>query len=199
MSGAEMPCPDDLARIPNPRIGYVGRVNPKIDFEGVAEVANLRPDWHWVFVGAVGIGGASSFEQSPRHQEGFERVRQCRNVHFLGVKDHKEVPAYLNHMNVNVLHYSGWGTTGHPTKLYEYFAAGKPIVATDYEGIRRFSNVIDLVTSPTEWLEAIELALTTGGVGTVADRQTVALESTWDRRCDQLESWLLEVINGRMR
>lgn len=195
IAGAEMRCPEDLERIPKPRIGYVGRVNPKIDFEGIAEVAKRRPDWNWVFVGAVGIGAANTFEQSPRHEAGFERVRQCRNVHFLGVKDRKEVPAYLNHMDVNVLYYSGWGTTGHPTKLYEYFAAGKPIVATSYEGVSRFSRVIDLVTSPAEWVEAIKTALATGGVGTVAERQALALESTWDKRCDQLESWLLEITN----
>ena len=195
MDSAQAPCPADLASIPRPRIGYVGRVNPKIDFEGVAKAASARPEWSWVFVGAVGIGDSGSFEHSSRYRTAFEDLRRCPNVFFLGVKDRRDVPAYLNHMDINALYYSGWGVTGHPTKLYEYLAAGKPIVATDYEGIRQFSRVVDLVTTPEEWIDAIERALEHGGMGTVSTRQALALESTWDKRCDQLEAWLLELTS----
>ena len=38
------PIPADLARIPRPRIGYVGRINQKLDYALILEVARQRPE-----------------------------------------------------------------------------------------------------------------------------------------------------------
>src|SRR3546814_4923346 len=77
-AGAAAPCPDDLAAIPHPRIGYTGRLNMKIDLAGVAEVAERRPDWNWVFIGAVGIGYSGSF----RSEEHTSELQQLMRISY---------------------------------------------------------------------------------------------------------------------
>lgn len=192
-AGAAAPCPIDLARIPRPRIGYTGRVNLKLDFPAICKAATTRPDWHWVFVGATGIGTSYNFEQRPSIKTDWERLNNMNNVHFLGVKDRDDIPAYLHNFDVLSLPFSS-SYVGFPTKLLEYFASGKPIVSWDGENVRPFSHVIDIADGADAWVAAIDRVLSGRGRGTPAERSAIARAGDWDRRTDTLEEWLREMI-----
>ena len=49
-----LPQPEDQANIPEPRIGFFGVIDERMDMELLAAVADARPDWHLVMVGAGG-------------------------------------------------------------------------------------------------------------------------------------------------
>ena len=196
-SGNDRPCPDDLAAVPRPRVSFVGRMTPKVDFDLVADIASERPDWHWVMVGPVLLSGAVGPEAEARARAGRKRCAALPNVHFLGAKHHTELPAYMAHMDVNTMCYrseGGWWVFGSPLKLYEYLAVGRPVVGTPLRAVRPFAHVVDLAETREEWLSAIDRALHQGGVGTPEQRHAVALENSWDKRVDQLEAWLFEMI-----
>jgi len=184
--------PADLAPIPRPRIGYVGRINRKLDIALIATLAKAAPHQQWIFVGPV-------VEADPSGD--FAKTwRDCvclPNVHHLGPKSHAEVPRYMRHMDVNIMcsrTEGGWWIASYPLKMHEYLAVGGPIISSDLSTVRPFSQIIDIAHTPDEWMAAIERALTSGGVGTPEQRRAVALENTWDKRVDQLEEWLFEMI-----
>jgi len=185
-----LPCPDDLALIPHPRIAYVGFLNDKVDFQLIYEIARLQPSWHWVLVGPeVGLHNFSA-----ENGEYLTRCRALKNVHCLGKKPHTEVPRYVQHMDVNTMCYrttpGGWWTDVYPLKLHEYLAAGKPTVASPIDSVREFAHVVAIGESVNDWICAISQAIQTGGVGSREERQRVAAENSWDRRLDTLEEWL---------
>lgn len=192
-AGAEAQCPADLAAIPRPRIGYTGRVNLKLDFPVIVKAAAIRPDLHWVFVGATGIGTSYSFERNQSAREDWERLNQMKNVHFLGVKSRKDIPAYLYNFDVVSLPFSS-SYVGFPTKLFEYFASGKPIVSWNGENVRPLSHVIRIADGAEEWIAGIDQALSGAGPGTAAQRTEIARAEDWERRTDILEGWLGELI-----
>ena len=73
-------------------------------------------------------------------------------VRFLGWKHHSTQPAYLRHAQVGVLPYP---STPHtcttlPNKIFDYIAAGLPVVATDIPPMRRIVTESDsgLLTPP---------------------------------------------------
>lgn len=196
VEGASEPPPDDLADIPQPRIGYMGRISRKVDLELVLEISEARPDWHWVFVGAVGVG----FRDDPSMQAALERCRKRANVHLLGPRSQTSMPAYMAHMDVNTMCYrtgGGQWEAGNPLKLYEYLAAGKPVVGAGLENVRKFHRVVDVAEGKSEWIQAIERALHAGGVATTAERREIASRNSWTSRVDELEAWLLEMIGQR--
>jgi glycosyltransferase involved in cell wall biosynthesis len=80
------------------------------------------------------------------------RLGLGERVRFLGWKHHSTQPAYLCHSQIGVLPYP---STPHtcttlPNKLFDYMAAGLPVVATDIPPIRRIVDECDvgLVTTP---------------------------------------------------
>jgi glycosyltransferase involved in cell wall biosynthesis len=191
-------CPVDLARIPHPRIGYVGRVNQKLDYELVYQIARARPDWHWVFCGSVGAGADGRFAADRAAEARWLQCRDLPNVHALGPVPNADVPRYLVHMDVNVMCYrtdaGGWWTEIFPLKSLEYLAAGKPIVSARVRSILGYASDIAFASTPDDWIDAIEQAIASGGVGTTASRHATARENTWDQRIDCLQTWIDELV-----
>jgi glycosyltransferase involved in cell wall biosynthesis len=200
LAGLGKPCPPDLARVPRPRIGYVGRLNPKVDFAAIAATATHHPDWHWVLIGETVMNPDNSFYAAVA--DAWSACQRLPNVHFLGQKDFRAVPTYLEHMDVNTICYrldaGAWTVAAYPFKVHECLAVGRPVVSAAMPEVRRrHADVIDFATTPEEWDAAIAQAITSGGAGTPAQRQAVAAQNTTDARTDQLEAWLRELLAAR--
>jgi glycosyltransferase involved in cell wall biosynthesis len=184
--------PTDLEKIPHPRIGYVGRINKKIDLELISKLATNRPEWNFVLVGPV-----SSLDDVT--EQAMVRCRQLANVFELGEKRHTQLPAYVAGLDVALMPYRTgvgfWTAAGYPLKLHEYLAADKPIVSSPLSSVLPFSEVVDLVETLEEWELAIDAALEHGGKGQ-GRRVAVARENDWSIRADILNSWLVEMFEN---
>ena len=66
-----------------------------------------------------------------------------RNVHFLGLKAQKELPAYLAHADASLLPWkvTAITQTTSPLKVYEYLAMRLPVVASSLEPLRDMPGV----------------------------------------------------------
>lgn len=187
--------PEDLARIGQPRLGYVGSLHPQVDYALVARLAKARPSWHFVFVGGKG---------SAVDARAAAEVADCErltNVHWLGEKHRDAVPSYIMNMDANLMVYrladETWIKAIYPLKLHEYLAAGRPIVSADIPSVREFASVVRIASGDEDWLVAIENALERGGKGTERERLAIAASNTWDARADQLDEWLTDVMASR--
>ena len=147
------PCPNDLAVIARPRLGYAGFLKPQLDWGLLLAVAQYRPDWSLVLVG----GANPVLENDPS----FQALRRQANVAFLGHRPTVDLPAYVQHFDVCLMPYQRTEYTDciYPLKLHEYLAAGRPVVATPIRSLLEFSAVVRLANGPMEWVEACERAL----------------------------------------
>lgn len=197
MAAAAQPCPEDLAVIPHPRIGYTGRISRKFDLELMRDIATARPDWHWVCVGRIGVG----FSGAAEYDKALTECRNLPNIHFLGEKHYHEIAAYQNHIDVGVVPMSvsrkGFWTVGNPMKLIEFLAAGKPVVSYDNESTRLYEDVVDIVTGKDAWIDALEKNIRGQERATPEQRQAVAMNNTWDQRIVQLEQWISELVTTK--
>jgi len=192
--------PDDLKTIPKPRIGYTGTINIKLDWELVDCISEILPDLHWVLVGPVKMDNISDHKVALA----WKRCQKKRNIHFLGPKARADIPMYVNHMNIGGLFYrmqgkKGWWLFGYPLKLHEYLACGKPVICSPLPAVTPFSGVIEIPSSPEEWIRSIERCLESEKNGEEkALRVKVAMENSWDKRSDELEQYLLSGIQQRV-
>ncbi len=169
--------PSDAAEragsLPRPIIGYVGGLHKHVDFDLLAQMADARPDWSWVFVGPF---------QAP-----VEKLQQHPNIYLLGPKPHQELSGFLRGFDVCIVPYvkSGYTETVVPVKLNEYLAAGKAIVSTDIPTVTEFNKLHNiLVTADNtrdQFLEGIEKALRLPkDAAAVARRRQIAALADWN-------------------
>jgi glycosyltransferase involved in cell wall biosynthesis len=178
----ETAVPSDLAAIQPPRIGYVGNVNDKVDFELLESIARANPLWSLILVGPLSI-------RTPEFRANFERLRQLPNVHHLGFRPLQTLPNYVRGLDVCLMCYrtDGWAYYGYPLKLHEYLAGGKPVVGSDLPSIREFSGVISIARTAEDWQGAIEAGLNDNSAARISKRVQVARENTWEERAQLIE------------
>jgi glycosyltransferase involved in cell wall biosynthesis len=184
--------PADLAPIPRPRIGYVGRVKKQVDFRIMKALAERHDNWSFVFVGPHEALG----DQEVIVKELSER----RNVYMLGGKPVNELPAYTQHLDVCTMCYEMNDYTKfiYPLKLHEYLAAGRPVVGSPISALQEFRGTIALAETVDEWSKALREALTpeSGGRSRVEARQSVARRYDWDVLVDGVARVIAERLGG---
>jgi hypothetical protein len=181
------PVPPELAAIPRPRLGVIGLIGPKLDFDLLQAVARARPDWSFVFLGAVSAGGAA---------RGWPKLAAQPNVFYLGQVPAARVPEYVCGFDVGLLPYI---RTGHlpysdPLRLYDYLAAGIPMASVDQPWLDGYRSAVHTGSGPGPFVEAIEAALTDTNAERVAGRRQLAALCSWDRRVAVIS----ELIESRL-
>ena len=179
--------PADQAGIAHPRIGFFGVVDERLDIELLRQLSQNHPEWQFVIIGpVVKIDPAT--------------LPRTANVHYLGGKDYKELPAYLKGWDVATLLFADNESTKFisPTKTPEYLAAGNPVVSTPIRDVVRPYGDLGLVHiagNAADFGQAIRQAL---GQHTDADwRQrtdaylaTISWDQTWQQMVDLMQARL---------
>ena len=83
-----------------------------------------------------------------------------------------------------------------PLKLYEYLAAGKPVVSTDHPEAKEYTQYIYLASLPSAFVERVEQALTEDDAARRHARVEVARQNSWDRRVDDMERCLQDRLGS---
>lgn len=189
--------PSELRAIPRPRVGYVGSINRKVDLQLVRGIALARPEWQWILVGAV----SPKLSGDPGLRSALDHLLSLGNVHVLGHRPHEELPRYVAALDVATMCYrtsgGGWWANGYPLKMHEYLASGKPIVSSDLESVRPFSEVVDIREGLSDWLEGISLGLQDGSKAAIEQRRKVARENTWEKRVEVIERHIMACCEVR--
>lgn len=163
--------PADMAGIPGPRLLYIGLISSWLDDALLAQLACIHPEWSLVLVGPVEVASRA--------------LRQLPNVHLLGERPHEALPGYLAAADACLIPFkiSPLTTAVNPIKLYEYLAAGKPVVSTDLPEVARYADVCYVASSDRSFVRAAEEALCEPcDDARRAARRRIASENTWTRR-----------------
>jgi glycosyltransferase involved in cell wall biosynthesis len=155
----------------------LGVIDFRLDVDLIEHLATRRPDWSLALVGLV------------KGDAPLARLQALPNVHVLGFKPMEQLPGYLKRMDVCLVPYALNEYTHHifPLKLYDYMAAGKPIVASDMAELREDDgNGYTIAHSPDEFISAIEKAMDEDTPERAAARRELARQNTWDHRVEEL-------------
>ncbi|HUA07062.1 MAG TPA: glycosyltransferase [Solirubrobacteraceae bacterium] len=174
---------DQLAPLPEPRIVFVGAIaEKKLDFELLEGIAAARPEWTLALVGPVGLGDPGT-DVSGLAARG--------NVHLLGARAQAALPAVLRGAAVGLIPYRRSRLTESifPMKVYEYLAAGLPVVAT---GLPALANVegVTLAGGVADTVAAIERALRDDSAEHRRARSQAVREHSWETRLDEIAAAL---------
>jgi len=143
--------PDDQAGIPHPRIGFFGVIDERTDLDLLSQIANLRPDWHFVMIGPVVKIDENDLPRSA-------------NIHYLGGKSYDDLPGYIAGWDVAMMPFAMNASTRFisPTKTPEYLAAGRAVVSTPVRDVVRLygeTGLVHIADTPEDFVRAINSIL----------------------------------------
>lgn len=178
--------PNDQQFIPHPRIGYCGVIDERLDLDLLAKTADLRPDWQFIMIGPV---VKISENDLPRRD----------NIHYLGGKDYKELPAYMSGWDVAMMPFALNESTRFisPTKTPEYLAAGLPVISTAIRDVVRpyhEKGLVYIVGSPEDFSSAITKALQEHSVARVKKADEFLANNSWDKTWAEMNRLIKETI-----
>jgi glycosyltransferase involved in cell wall biosynthesis len=168
-----------VAALPGPRIVFTGAiVSIKLDMALLAQLARLRPSWSFALVGPVGPGDP--------HTDVSALAAEA-NVHLLGRRDYAQLPAVLRAADVGLIPYARNELTESifPMKVYEYLAAGLPVIATPLPALAGVDGV-RTAADATGIAALIEQALAQDTPEARAERSRAAMANSWERRLREI-------------
>lgn len=115
------------------------------------------------------------------------------NVHLVGPVPNADVPALMAGFDVSIVPHMETPFTEslNPIKLWEYLAAGKPIVATNVAGFRDYPGLVMTASGAEAFTSACRAALSEDA-SLPERRQSEAARNTWGMRVERLERILEE-------
>lgn len=178
----------EVTDFPKPVVGFAGNIVPyKVDFGLLETVATARPDWTLLLIGPAHTGTEGALA----------RITRLANVHWLGRKRYEEIPRYIAGFDVGICPYLWNAATRSvfPLKLYEYLAAGKPVVASGCPDLAGMEPHVVLTRNADEFVAATAAALDRRRPAERAERAAIAAENSWETRTDRL----LEIAGVKLR
>ena len=179
----------EIEHLRHPIIGYIGSIFDWFDVDLVCRLAELHPEYSVLIVGPVSHGS--------------EKFKQHPNITLVGVKKYEVVPKYLAYMDVCLIPFKINKLTlaSNPIKLYEYLAAGKPVVSTALpEVCNNASEFVYVGKNREDFIRKVEEAVDEPKKpeyeAIVAGRVRFAQDNSWEKRIDVFERLLRQALQS---
>lgn len=161
-----------------PIVGYVGALYEWLDADLVLDVARRLPEVRFALVGPLrGLRRESALRSTP-------------NITLVGPVAYERVPGLMARLAIGMIPFTP-GTLADstdPIKLYEYFALGKPVVATSMHQLLRFQDgdLLRCSSGAEDFARNIRSYLEADAPEQRRARQTVAKEHSWRRSAQRI-------------
>lgn len=189
LQASARPEPEDIARIPRPRAGFVGSIFHWTDLQLAARVIAGLPEVSFIFIGPL------------EHPGIIDSLRGLPNFHYLGPRFYDQIPAYVRALDVCLSFFlrDQLAAAVDPVKVYEYLALGKPVVATPLPELARFGKLVRIAEDADSFGREIRDAVADPNPDLVERRRAFADANSWAGRVDQLLAAVQEVWSRRWK
>ncbi len=173
-----------------PVLTYVGVMHARFSPEIISELAGAYPEATIQLVGPVW------------EHDDIKALRALPNVRFTGFIHHARIPAIMKGSDVLLLPHrlTQASCSMDPLKIYEYLAAGPPIVSTPVPPVTSFGDLIYTAADAGEFVRMVGLAIDEPRSGNAEHnrkrRMMEAEKHSWRMRVDIMLSDILEVFRS---
>jgi teichuronic acid biosynthesis glycosyltransferase TuaH len=158
-----------------PLLLYPGTLDSRLDTGALLGLASAMPDARIVLVGPL---------VDPAH---LQPLSDAANIEIRPPLERPEILALIRRADVGLLphHDSALTRAMSPLKLYEYLAAGLPVVASDLPPVRDVHGSVTVVGPGESYAPAVRAALSEGRASEMA-RTAFVEANSWRARQDRL-------------
>jgi len=161
-----------------PIVGYMGALYEWLDVELLCTLARHMPEVRFVLVGPLrGLRNESA-------------LRSASNITLMGPVPYERVPGIIARFAIGMIPFTEGplADSTDPIKLYEYFALGKPVVATRMHQLSQFAEagLARCASEAGEFAQYIRDFLQSDTLERQQARRRVAQEHSWRRSAETI-------------
>jgi glycosyltransferase involved in cell wall biosynthesis len=131
---SNQPKPLDLRKVAKHSkvVGYYGALAKWFDYPLLIRMCKAFPNVCFVLIGLIYDDAYQSF-----------KLNGVQNLFYLGIKDYKSLPGYAKSFDVAIIPFliNTITLSTSPIKMYEYLAAGAPVLTTDMPECKKLESV----------------------------------------------------------
>ena len=176
--------PDD-----KPVIGYIGKIQDRVDFDLVEKCLCRYPNAQFEFLGPI-------YSQAKRIAQ---LEKKYSNISFKGDIHYSKLPDSMKHFDISIIPHKvdDFTSSMNPLKLYEYLAAGKMVVTTSVAGTENISSYV-YSANDDAFVENIGKALSdiqNDSVHVQDIIESIPKECFWERRVTDILSLFIKQMD----
>ena len=180
--------PDDLARLPGPKLGFIGSLEDRIDWPLLCRLADALPQASIVLIGKAGATAPGAWQADRA------RCLSRPNVVLLGWKPQDAIARYNAAFDVCLIPYRAdhpFNIACCPTKIMDCMGTGRPIVSTDLPECRLYAHLFSVAPDSDTFIEVVRSLAAHGFDDGQADaRHAYAVENSCARTVERFLDWL---------
>lgn len=178
-----------VEKINGPVLGYLGNIERRTDFKLLLKVMDLLPEWQLVLAGPV--------ERQYVPVEIFDHKR----IHLIGPVPHHDAPSVVKRFDVAIIPFKCDEVSRgiYPLKLFEYMAAGKPVVSTNFNPdiLRHLVHTVHTADNEVQFADFVLLASATDSPSKKDKRIQVASINSWEKRAQLFSNYLSQELESK--
>lgn len=119
------------------KIGFIGAINNRIDYELLFKLATKLPKCEFIFV------GPKQENQDLELKQKIKKLFSYNNVKYFGKVKKSKISKIINQFDIGLIPYNINGQFNklcYPMKLMEYFYCGLPVISTNIKEVAKFEK-----------------------------------------------------------
>jgi glycosyltransferase involved in cell wall biosynthesis len=186
----KVPTPFPPSDLPTgkPIMGYYGTISSWFDYKTVLYAAQRCPEYNFILIGPA----------NPDFSSNLKEVIKESNVFWLNEKPYKQLKNYLVFFDVALIPFQVNELTKYvnPTKIYEYFCMGKPVLCAPLPPILRYEPHIKVYHDADEFVNLLrKIIVNQPDPGPL---RRIALANTWEHRAQQIRLTLEKTLKSKI-
>lgn len=158
-------------------IGYVGKIQERVNFSLVESCLKEFNQCDFVFIGPV----------LAQKKEIKMLQSKYANIHFTGDVHYNDLPSEMKMFDIAIIPHiiDEFTSSMNPLKLYEYLAAGKPVVTTSVAGTGNISPYVYSVDNDGDFIDVLRARIFNYKNETIDPNiisKSIPKECTWNYR-----------------
>ncbi|MDB8558256.1 glycosyltransferase [Turicibacter sanguinis] len=171
-------------------IGYIGKIQDRIDFNLVEMCLKQYPKYNFEFYGPI----------LSCHQRIKQLSENYNNIQFKGDIHYDKLPEIMKKIDITIIPHicNEFTESMNPLKLYEYLAAGKPVVTTSIAGVDPFLDYIFISKSNSDFVDNIHNCVKLYSENKdfcIRMQDAITDEYTWNTRAEEMIELIMSQKN----
>ncbi len=157
------------------RIIYVGAIAEWFDQGIIKKIAKSLPDWELLLIGPISVNASS--------------LAKYKNITFQGKLLQKDIAPLLAESACAIIPFKVNRLTKNidPLKIYEYLAAGVPVVSTPVGGLQQFKTEVEISNDADKFVNKIVRLTKYDSIEKRIARSKIVKKHSWENKYKEID------------